>query len=130
MSRMIYVIVIVLAIAFLAHGKPFVQLGGNEGNSLLKDLTDNSTNNSLDFPKGNKTVNNLSQSTITIPLGGNDGTSLLKSLTNNSSGFLGDNYTSGNLSTWGSTPRVPPPPPTYDSKMAKTIEVLRQNHGM
>jgi hypothetical protein len=130
MSRMIYVIVMVLAIAFLAHGKPFVQLGGNDGSSLLKDLTNNSTNNSLDFPKGNKTASNLSQSTITIPLGGNDGTSLLKSLTNNSSGLLGDNYTSGNLSTWGSTPRVPPPPPTYDPRMAKMIEVLRQNHGM
>jgi hypothetical protein len=130
MSRMIYVIVMVLAIAFLAHGKPFVHLGGNDGDSLFKELKNNSTNNSLDFPKGNKTAIDLSESIVTIPLGGNDGTSLLKSLTNNSSGLFGANNTSGNLSTWGSTPRVPPPPPIYDPKMANTIEVLRQNHGM
>jgi hypothetical protein len=116
------------AIAFLADGKSLVNLGGDDGNSLLRELANNSTNNSLDFPKGNKTLINLSQSMTTIPLGGNEGTSLLKSLTNNSSGLPGVNYTSGNLSTWGSTPRVPPPPPTYDPKMEKTIEILRQNH--
>ena len=128
MSRLIIALIIFLGMSFLADGKPSVNLGGDGGNSLFRDLTSNSTNNSLDFPRGNKSADNQTQILTAILLGGNDGSDLFENLTENSS-FMGENDTLGNISTWGKIPRKAPIP-KYDPKLAKTIEVLKQNHGM
>ena len=124
MRRLITVLAILLAIAVLAHSKTFVQLGGNDGASLLNDLTNNSTN----LSNVNSTTINLTHSATTMQLGGNNSTALLENLTNGSSRQRGANSTTDGLSTWGSKPRVPPPPPTYDYKAVQLYEILRQNH--
>lgn len=109
MKRMILILVVMLALVFLAQSKSLVNLGGRDGNLLLGGLTNNSTSNlSL----------NLSQNASVLRLGGDDGNSLLQDLTN----------ASKNLSDWGSKPPKAPLPPNYDPKSAQTYAVLRMNH--
>jgi hypothetical protein len=124
MRRLMTVLVILLAIAVLAHSKTFVQLGGNDGASLLNDLTNNSTN----LSSVNSTTINLTHSATTMQLGVNNSMALLERLTNGSSSQRRSNTTGDDLSSWGSKPRAPPPPPTYDPKAAQLYEILRQNH--
>jgi hypothetical protein len=126
MKRIILILVMLLTLTLFGHSKSVVQLGSDQGNSLFRDLTNNSTNASLNFARGSNTGTNFSQSIATIELGGSEGTTLFDNLTDNSSDMY--NNTTGNLSTWGSKPRVSPPPPTYDPKLAQKIEILRQNH--
>ena len=121
MRQLITVLVILLAIAVLAHCKTFVQLSGSDGASLLNDLTNNSTN----LSSSDSTMINLSHGAATMQLSGNDGTALLENLTN---GPEGANNTTDDLSTWGSKPRTSPPPPIFDYKAAQLYEILRQNH--
>jgi hypothetical protein len=126
MRPVTFILVIFLTIAFLANGKSFVLLGGNDGNSLLRDLANKS--DSLNLSKGNNTEIDNSHSRLAMPLGGDDAMNLLKNLTNNLSNQSAENNTQGNLSTWGSRPHILPPPPDYDTKRAQTIAILRQNH--
>ncbi len=121
MRQLITALVILLAIAVLAHCKTSVQLSGSDGASLLNDLTNNSTN----LGSFNGTVINLSHGATTKQLSGDDGTSLLENLTN---GPEAANNTTDDLSTWGSKPRTWSQPPIYDYKAAQLYEVLRQNH--
>ncbi len=124
MRHLTTVMVILLAIAGLANGEALVRLGGSDGASLLNDLTNNSTN--LSSP--NSTMFNLTHSAKTVQLGGNSSLALLEDLTNGSSSQKGANNATDDLSSWGSKPRAPPPPPTYDPKAAQLYEILRQNH--
>ena len=109
MKRMILILVVMLALVFLAQSKSLVNLGGRDGNLILGGLTNNSTSNSS---------LNLSQNASVLHLGGDDGNSLFQDLTN----------ASKNLSDWGSKPPKAPLPPNYDPKSAETYAVLRMNH--
>ncbi|HUS75321.1 MAG TPA: hypothetical protein VMY43_04860 [Methanothrix sp.] len=109
MKRMILILLLLIALVFLAQSKSVINLGGRDGNLLLGGLTNNSTSNSSI---------NLSQNDSSLHLGGEDGNSLLQDLTN----------ASKNLSDWGSEPPKAPLPPMYDYKSAQTYAVLRMNH--
>lgn len=126
MKRIILILVTLLTLTLFAHSKSVVQLGSDVGNSLFRDLTNNSTNESLIFARGSNTGTNFSHNVETMQLSGSEGTTLFDNLTDNSSDA--NNDTVGNLSTWGSKPRVSPPPPIYDPKQEQKIEILRQNH--
>ena len=118
MRRLVLFLFLLLAMAVLAHSKVSFQLSGNDGISLLNNLT----NSSVNFTEANNTTVNLSHIPLSANLGGVDGTELLKNLTE-------ANNTSGDLSTWGSQPRDPPPPPSAaDMKNAKFIKIIRDNH--
>jgi len=110
MKRMILIIVVLIATVFLAQSKPLINLGGSEGNQILSGLTNNTTINSSI---------NLSQNASAMNLSGEEGNSMLLDLTN----------ASKNLSDWGSEPPKAPLPPNFDPKMAKTVAILRANHG-
>jgi hypothetical protein len=104
--------------AVLAHSKVSLQLSGNDGISLMNNLT----NSSLNFTEANNATVNLSHSPSSANLGGVDGTELMENLTE-------ANDTAGDLSTWGSQPHDPPPPPSAaDMKNAKFIKIIRDNH--
>ena len=109
LKRMILILLVLIALLFLAQSKSVINLGGRDGNLLLGGLTNNSTNNSSI---------NLSQNASTLLLGGDEGDLLLRDLAN----------ASKNLSDWGSKPPEAPLPPKYDPKSAKTYAVLRMNH--
>jgi len=109
MKRLILILLLLIALVFLAQSKSVINLGGRDGNLLLGGLTNNSTSNSSI---------NLSQHDSSLHLGGEDGNSLLQDLTN----------ASKNLSDWGSEPPKAPLPPKYDYKSAQTYAVLRMNH--
>lgn len=109
MKRMVLILVVLIALLFLAQSKSVINLGGRDGNMLLGELTNNSTNNSSI---------NLSQNASARILGGDEGDLLLQDLANSSK----------NLSDWGSEPPKAPLPPKYDSKSAQTYAVLRMNH--
>jgi hypothetical protein len=126
MKQIIFILLMLSTMALLAHSKPVVQLDSDRSTALFKDLTNNSTNTSLNFAKGNEIGTNVSDSAEIIDLSSSEGTTLFDDLADNSS--IMHNNTTGNLSTWGSKPRVSPPPPNYDPKLAKTVQILRQNH--
>ena len=113
MKRMVLILLVLIALLFLAQSKSVINLGGRDGNLLLGELTNNSTNNST----YNSSIN-LSQNASARLLGGDEGDLLLQDLANSSK----------NLSDWGSKPPEAPVPPKYDSKSAKTYAVLRMNH--
>lgn len=127
MKQVILILAVMIALIFLAQSKPFVNLGGKDGNLLLGVLTNNSTGNSSDLAVANSTTLNHSYNT-TMKLGGDEGILLLGSLENSSIYSEGERNASGNLSDWGSKPRTPPPPPKYDYKSAQSYEVKRMNH--
>ncbi|MCU0638122.1 MAG: hypothetical protein MUE87_05845 [Methanothrix sp.] len=115
MNRILLALVALAALALLADGISMVNLGGEDGNQIFYDLTNNSTNST-----GNVTLN-LRENSSLLFLGGEDANSLLKNLANDSE----------NLSLWGKPPRPSPLPPSgaYDPKRANTIAILRANHG-
>ncbi len=116
MRRIVLLLLLLLALAALAQSRTPTQIGGNDGKALLKSLTNNSTN--LTWSSG---AINLTQNGTFVSLEGTDGTQLLDNISS------ANNTT--NLSTWGSRPlRKSPPPPKYNYKEAKMIEVIRQNH--
>lgn len=118
MRRIVLLLLLLLAMAALAHGRTPTQIGGHDGKTLLKSLT-NQTNNST-TPAWADGAINLTQNGTSVSLGGSDGTQLLDNITS------ANNTT--NLSAWGSTPRKSPPPPKYNYRDAKMIAVIRQNH--
>ena len=112
MKRMILILIVLIALVFLAQSKSLINLGGRDGNLLLGGLTNNSTSNSSI---------NLSQNASALHLGGDDGNSLLQDLTN----------ASKNLSDWGSKPPKAPLPPKYDPKSAQTYtRPQNEPHGL
>ncbi len=115
MNRILLALAALATLALLAEGRSMVNLGGEDGNQIFNDLTNNSTNST-----GNETLNLRENSSLRF-LGGEDANSLLNSLANDSE----------NLSEWGKPPRPSPLPPSgaYDPKMANTIAILRANHG-
>jgi hypothetical protein len=117
MPRMITVL---MSILVMSHAS--INLSGNEGMALFKELT----NVSLNVDVSNNNTFNLSNRTL-VQLSGDSGTSVFVNLTNDPSYRFGTNITD-DLSNWGSKPRVPPPPsPNPDRQL---IEVLRLNHGI
>jgi hypothetical protein len=109
MKRTILILVVLIALVFLAQSKSLINLGGRDGNLLFGELTNNSTSNPSI---------NISQNASALHLGGDDGNILLHDLINESK----------NLSDWGSKPPKAPLPPKYDPKSAQTYAVLRMNH--
>ena len=117
MSRMVLVLLfLLLAMAALAECRKPAKIGGNDGEALLKSLTNNSTN--LTWDSG---AINLTQNGTAVSIGGNDGTKLLENIITNASNTT-------NLSSWGSTPPKSPLPPEYNYKDAQMIAVIRMNH--
>lgn len=121
MRRLILILWFLLAIDLTHGSEPIAELGGIQGNSLLRSLANNTTSNAIGLATSGNVIN-LSQ------LGG-EGSTIFESLTSNSSNR--NNSTNSDLSSWGSTPRKAPLPPVmnYDPKLAKTIAILRANHG-
>ncbi len=126
MRRLILLLLLLLAMAALSHGRMSFQLSGNDGISLLSNLT----NGSINYSETNNTTANLSGIPSSAQLSGVDGLELAMNLTNSAFNLDGaDNSTAGNLSTWGSVPRNPPPPPSAEMmKDAKFIKIIRDNH--
>ncbi len=126
MRRLMLLLLLLLAMAFLGHGRVSFQLSGNDGISLLSDLT----NGSINYTDVNNTTANLSGIPSSAQLSGVDGLELAMNLTNSSFNLDGaNNSTAGNLTTWGSVPRDPPPPPSGEMmKDAKFIKIIRDNH--
>ncbi len=116
---------LLLAMATLGHSRVSFQLSGNDGISLLSNLT----NGSINYTDVNNTTANLSGIPSSAQLSGVDGLELAVNLTNNSFNLDGsNNSTAGNLTTWGSVPRDPPPPSPIDMKRAKLVKIIRDNH--
>lgn len=126
MRRLILLLFLLLTMAILGHSRESIQLSGNGGITLLSDMT----NGSINYTEINNTTVNLSGTSSSAQLSGVEGLDLAMNLTNNSFNLDGtDNSTAGNLTTWGSQPRDPPPPPSAeDMKNAKLIKIIRDNH--
>ncbi len=108
------ILLILLSMAILANSLTSISLSGNGGISLLKGLTNSSENMTA---ANNTTINLSSAGTEVSLLSGNNGTVVLNNLSKSPA----------NLS-FGSTPRSPPPPPTYDPRAQQEYEILRANH--
>jgi hypothetical protein len=128
MKRAVLILAVLLALIFFAQSKSPINIGGSDGNLLMRGLTNNSTSNSSNFTTANNTTIDLSNKTTPMMVGGDDGTILLKDLTNDSSNFINERNTSINLSDWGSKPRTAPLPGEYDYKTAQMNAVIRMNH--
>jgi len=128
MKRAILILAVLLALIFFAQSKSPINIGGSDGNLMLRGLTNNSTSNSSNFTTVNNTTIDLMHNTASMKIGGDDGTILLKDLTNDSSNFMNERNTSKNLSDWGSKPRPAPLPGKYDYKTAQMNAVIRMNH--
>lgn len=124
MRRWIPIIVILLAMA-LAQSRMPVSLGGGDSLTLLKNLSNNSSISS-EIPNGTNTTIDISQWPPSARLGGEKGMELFRNLTNGSS--IKPSGATDNLSTWGSKPRSPPPPPKYDARQQQFIQVIKDNH--
>jgi hypothetical protein len=121
--RQLMPIIIIVLISLLVISHASVNLSGDDGMALLKDLT----NISMNIKLLNNTTANLSDIQTSVQLSGANGTALLVNLTNSSSNPIRANRT-GNLTDWGSEPHVPPLPSSNVDR--KLIEVLRLNHGI
>ncbi|MFB3763906.1 MAG: hypothetical protein ACE14P_01505 [Methanotrichaceae archaeon] len=114
MRRLMLLPLILLSAAILANSLTSISLSGNGGIALLKGLTNSSEN----MTAANNTTVNLSSGMNSVSLlSGNNGTIVLNNLSKSPV----------NLS-FGSTPRTPPPPPTYDPRAQQEYEILRANH--
>lgn len=128
MKRAILILAVLLALIFFAQSRSPVNIGGSDGNVLMRGLTNNSTSNSSNITTANNTTIDLTHNTTSMMVGGDAGTTLLKDLTNDSSNFINERNTSMNLSDWGSKPRPAPLPGKYDYKTARMNAVIRMNH--
>ncbi len=127
MKRAILILAVLIALIFFAQSRSSINVGGKDGNLLLGELTNNSTNNSSNLATADNKTINLSHNAISMKIGGNDGM-LLEDLTNNSTNVTDGRNTSNNLTDWGSEPRPVPPPPKYDYQAAQMNAVIRMNH--
>jgi hypothetical protein len=124
----------------LSYGQVSVHIGGNDGLSLLKNLTksspnltgnDNATNMTINIT-GNKTSNargNLSANAYLPKVPkfiGNGGKVLLKNLSNSSLNLTGANNTT-NLWTWGGKPLSPSVPSAEDYLNYQDAGVVKAN---
>jgi hypothetical protein len=129
MNRLILILAILLMMGSNPCSEPIVKVGGSQGNSLLRGLTNNTTSNATSLAASGNVIN-LSRSTSFVQLGGDKGSTIFEDIRGNSSINGSANSTDAGLSSWGSTPRKAPPAPVYDAKQAQLIEILRQNHGL
>jgi hypothetical protein len=126
MRQLTFIMAFLLMISLTLCSEPIAKLGGIQGNSLLRNLTNNSTNNTTDLAVSGNLIN-LSQ------MGGDEGTMIFENLAGNSSLNGTANSTNSGLSSWGSRPpRKAPPGPNmsnYDPKRAEMIAIIKANHG-
>jgi len=125
MKRLILILVILMALALFAQSRSPIDIGGMKGDMLLRELANNSTNNSSTAAmEVNKTIN-LSRRAQSVDISGSEGSLILKDLmnTSNATDKIKEH---ANLFMWGSGPKAIPLPP--DSRSAKTNEIIRMNH--
>lgn len=125
MKRWIIFVLAVLAIVIIASSQVSVHLGGSDGESLLKNMTNSFSNlTATDNASGNlSTADNLKP----IPkLLGNAEKVPLKNLANSSLNLTGRNNTTSDLANWGGKP-LPPPPMSndFDYKNAQIVKANR-----
>jgi len=145
MRLLVLSLFIPLAMVVLSYGQASVHIGGNDGLALLKNLTknssnltvdDNLTNNTLINTTGNATGNtaNTAKGNLSVdahlPLVpriiGNGGKVLAKNLSNSSLNLTGANNTS-NLWNWGGKPLAPPVPTAEDYFNYQGADVVKAN---
>jgi hypothetical protein len=129
-----------LAMVVLSCGQVSVHIGGNDGLSLLKNLTKSSPNLTGNDNATNMTIN-ITENTTSNARGnlsanaylpkvpkfiGNGGKVLLKNLSNSSLNLTGANNTT-NLWTWGGKPLSPPVPSAEDSLKYQDAYVVKAN---
>lgn len=125
MKRLILILVILMTLILFAESKSPIDISGMKGDMLLRELTNNSTNNSSSSGIDVNETINLSRSAQSVDISGSEGLMLLKEIMNTSN-VTDEIEAYANLSMWGSTPKAAPPPP--DSRSSKTNEVIRMNH--
>jgi hypothetical protein len=122
MKQLMVPLLTLLTMAALTHGQLSAQLSGSDGMALLKSMANVSSN----LTEMNNSTINLSSIPTSIQVGGNDSTEQWQNLT-----YDELNSSAGNLSSWGSEPRTPPPPPSRaDMDKARIAGILRINHGI
>ncbi len=141
MRLLVLSLFIPLAMVVLSYGQVSVHIGGNDGLSLLKNLTksspnltgnDKAANNMTINITGNTTSNargNLSANAYLAKVPkfiGNGGKVLLKNLSNSSLNLTGANNTT-NLWTWGGKPLSPPVPSAEDYLNYQDAGVVKAN---
>lgn len=114
------------AILILANSQVSVHLGGIDGESLLKNMTNSSVN-----PTGNNNSTNNQSARVdskpALQFLGNGGKMPLKNLTNSSLNLSGRNNTTSDLATWGGKPLPPPPPPDFSDY--QNAQIVKENRG-
>jgi len=140
MRLLVLSLFIPLAMVVLSYGQVSVHIGGNDGLSLLKNLTKSSPNltdtdnaanmkinitrNTTNNARGNVSINAYLPK---IPkFIGNGGKVLLKNLSNSSLNLTGANNTT-NLWTWGGKPLSPPVPSAEDYLNYQDAGVVKAN---
>jgi len=110
MNRAILILAVLMALVIFVQCRSMVNLAGEDGNQLFREIAKNSTENSS---------LNLSINSSGVELAGDAGSTLMNDVIN----------ASKNLSDWGNKPPNAPLPPKYDAKTAMAVQVLRVNHG-
>ena len=124
MKRWITSMLAILSIVFLAESQVSVNIGGIDGESILKNMD----NCSLNLTGNNNTTGNFSAAdNLKAPLHflGNGGKVPVKNLTNSSLNLTGKNNTTSDLATWGDKPRAPPPMPDFSDY--QTAQIIKEN---
>lgn len=124
MKRWLIFLLAILAIVILSNSQVSVHIGGIDGKSLLKNMT----NRSMNLVGTNNSTNNISSgdsSKPAIQFLGSGGKVPLKNLTNSSLNLSGRNNTTSDLDTWGGKPLPPPPPP--DLSNYRNAQIVKEN---
>ncbi len=124
MKRWIIFPLAILVIVILSNSQASVHLGGIDGESLLKNIT----NSSVNLTGTNNSTNNHSTWGSSKPffqLLGNGGKVLMKNLTNSFLNLSGRNNNTSDLDTWGSKPLPPPPPPDFSD--FQNAQIVKDN---
>lgn len=129
MKRLILILAILMALALYAESRSPIDIGGMKGDMLLREIAQNSINNSTDNSStdnmdANKTIN-LSRRAQSVDISGSEGSLILKDIMN-ASNATDKIKAYDNLSMWGSGPKAAPLPP--DSRSSKSNEIIRMNH--
>jgi hypothetical protein len=125
MKRLMLLIFMLTAMAVLTHGQPMTQLSGSDGMALLKSMANVSSN----LTEMNNSTINLSRIPTSVQVGGNDSIEQWENMTYDAQNSSGN--ATGNLSTWGSQPKAPPPLPSKaDMDRARIAGILKINHGI